>query len=51
VIAVRKTLLVLRRPSRKAPKGKVISQKPKPGKQVKEGTKVNFIVSSGPPRG
>lgn len=41
---------VKRRPSKKVSKGKVISQKPKPGKQVKEGTKVNLVVSSGPPR-
>lgn len=41
---------VKRRPSKKVPKGKVISQKPKPGKQVKAGTKVNLVISSGPPR-
>lgn len=39
------------RPSKKVPKGKVISQKPKAGKQVKAGTKVKLVVSSGPPRG
>ena len=41
---------VKRRPSKKAPKGKVISQKPKAGKQVKAGTKVSIVVSSGPPK-
>lgn len=41
---------VKRRPSMKVPKGKVISQKPKPGKQAKEGSKVSLVVSSGPPR-
>jgi hypothetical protein len=42
---------VKRRPSRKVPKGRVISQKPKAGKQVKEGAKVSVVVSSGPPPG
>jgi PASTA domain-containing protein len=42
---------VKRRPSKKVPKGKVISQKPKSGKQVKAGTKVNVVISSGPPQG
>ncbi len=38
------------RASRKVPKGKVISQKPKAGKQVKAGAKVNLVISSGPPK-
>lgn len=39
---------VKRRHSRKVPKGKVVSQKPKAGKQVAAGTKVTIVVSSGP---
>jgi hypothetical protein len=39
---------VKRRHSRKVPKGKVISQKPKAGKSVASGAKVTIVVSSGP---
>ncbi len=39
---------VKRRHSRKAPKGKVISQKPKAGKILAGGAKVTLVVSSGP---
>lgn len=38
---------VKRRHSRKVPKGKVISQTPKPGKRVAGGAKVTIVVSSG----
>ena len=41
---------VKRRPSKKVPKGKVLSQTPKAGKQVAAGAKVTIVVSSGPPR-
>ncbi|HEX8688937.1 MAG TPA: PASTA domain-containing protein [Solirubrobacterales bacterium] len=41
---------VRRRPSRKVPKGRVISQKPKAGAQRREGAKVSLVVSSGPPK-
>lgn len=37
-----------RRHSRKVPKGRVVSQKPKPGKGLKEGGRVAVVVSSGP---
>ncbi|HEY6729425.1 MAG TPA: PASTA domain-containing protein [Solirubrobacterales bacterium] len=40
---------VKRRPSKKVPKGKVVSQRPKAGKQVAAGTKVTVVVSNGPP--
>lgn len=40
---------VKRRASKKVPKGKVVSQKPKAGKQVAAGAKVTIVVSSGPP--
>ena len=33
--------------SRKVKKGRVISQKPKPGKRLKHGAKVNLVVSKG----
>jgi len=39
---------VKRRHSEKVPKGKVISQAPKAGKQVAAGAKVAIVVSSGP---
>jgi len=41
---------VKRRASKKVPKGKVISQTPKAGKQVAAGAKVAIVVSSGPPQ-
>jgi hypothetical protein len=41
---------VKRQHSKKAPKGKVISQRPKAGKMVTAGTKVKVVVSSGPPK-
>lgn len=41
---------VNRRASKKVPKGKVLSQRPKAGKQAGAGTKVNVVISSGPPR-
>lgn len=41
---------VKRRASRKGPKGKVLSQAPKAGKQVAAGAKVTIVVSSGPPK-
>lgn len=34
--------------TKKAPKGRVISQRPKPGKTVAAGTKVKIVVSAGP---
>jgi hypothetical protein len=40
---------VKRRPSKKVPKGKVVSQRPKAGKQVAAGAQVTVVVSSGPP--
>ncbi len=40
---------VKRRHSRKVPKGKVISQKPKAGAKRRGGSKVSLVVSSGPP--
>jgi beta-lactam-binding protein with PASTA domain len=33
--------------SRKVKKGRVISQKPKPGKKLEQGAKVNLVVSTG----
>ncbi len=41
---------VKRRHSKKVPKGKVISQMPKAGKQIAAGAKVTIVVSSGPPK-
>lgn len=38
------------RHSKKVPKGKVISQKPKAGKNVAASAKVTIVVSSGPPK-
>jgi serine/threonine-protein kinase len=34
--------------SRTVEKGHVISQKPKPGRRLKHGAKVNLVVSKGP---
>jgi PASTA domain-containing protein len=41
---------VKRRASKKVPKGKVVSQVPKAGKQVAADAKVTIVVSSGPPK-
>ncbi|HEX3173823.1 MAG TPA: PASTA domain-containing protein [Solirubrobacterales bacterium] len=41
---------VKRRHSRKVPKGKVIAQKPRAGKGLKEGGKVTVVISAGPSR-
>jgi hypothetical protein len=41
---------VKRRSSKRIPKGKVVSQGPKAGKLAGAGTKVNVVVSSGPPK-
>jgi hypothetical protein len=39
------------RPSKKVPKGKVVSQRSRAGKILKAGATVNVVVSSGPPKG